>query len=69
MRHHGAAIDAQLQLARKQAADAADSKACDIILSNYLRAWRPGHLSIGPWPWSMAPCPSPGRPRADPIRI
>ncbi len=52
LRLHGGAIEAGLQSARKQAAGA-DSAACDAILRDYLKAWRPGHLMLGPWPWTM----------------
>ena len=54
MRNHGAAIDAKLQLARKNVVNVSDNAICDSIIWNYLKAWRPGHLSLGPWPWSMA---------------
>ncbi|WP_394781449.1 S41 family peptidase [Undibacterium sp.] len=52
--HHGAAINAALKLARKDAAAVTDRASCDATLSTYLRAWRPGHLSLGPWPRNMA---------------
>jgi hypothetical protein len=48
--HHGAAIDAALAQARsgiaRLAGAPADVAACDAILTAYLRAWRPGHLSV-----------------------
>jgi hypothetical protein len=48
--HHGGAIDTALEQARtgiaRLAGAPADVAACDAILTAYLRAWRPGHLSV-----------------------
>jgi hypothetical protein len=44
--HHGAAIDEALRKARADAAQAADDAACELVLRAYLKAWRPGHLTL-----------------------
>lgn len=54
LQHHGAAIDTALASARNKTLEVSDNAACDAILRSYLKAWRRGHLSLGPWPWTMA---------------
>lgn len=52
LRHHAAEIASALQTARQQARDAADDQQCGALLNTYLHAWRRGHLSLAPWPWT-----------------
>lgn len=58
----GAAIDAALRTARTQVAalpaGPASALACDAILDAYLRAWRPGHLSVSTLAAAKAPAPA-----------
>jgi len=58
----GPAIDAALSAARAQIAalpEAPESAAaCDAILDAYLRAWRPGHLSVSKLASAQAPGPA-----------
>jgi len=59
--HHGSLIDAALHQAQAESGAltdaAADAAACDAILTAYLRAWRPGHLSVTALAASAAPAP------------
>lgn len=43
---HSKAIDEAFQTARTEAGQAADPARCETALRAYLRAWRPGHLSL-----------------------
>ncbi|MGZ5201590.1 MAG: S41 family peptidase [Telluria sp.] len=43
---HGRAIEQAWQSARAAAQQAGDDNACELALRSYLRAWRPGHLSL-----------------------
>ena len=54
LRHHATAIEDALSAARKAAAAATDEQSCVPALRTYLQAWRKGHLSLAPWPWSTA---------------
>jgi len=63
--HHGKQIDAALGRAQADSArlqDAASDSACDAILTTYLRAWRPGHLSVS----ALAPDAAPVAAAPDP---
>jgi hypothetical protein len=67
----GAAIESALQRARADIARLPgapeDAAACDAILDTYLRAWRPGHLSVSALaPAGSAVKPAPGA-GADPL--
>ncbi|WP_167759836.1 S41 family peptidase [Massilia horti] len=44
--HHGKAIEEAFRKAQGEAAKAADLAACETVLKGYLRAWRPGHLTV-----------------------
>lgn len=52
LRHHASTIEAALQTARKGAAEATGEPSCGPVLRTYLQAWRKGHLSLAPWPWT-----------------
>jgi hypothetical protein len=60
-----AELDAALREARTQAAQAKDAAACDAVLQTYLKAWRPGHLSVSALAPAAKPAPAAGT-AADP---
>ncbi|HWJ94444.1 MAG TPA: S41 family peptidase, partial [Telluria sp.] len=66
---HGAAIETAFRKAKNDAASV-DAAACDAILRTYLRAWRPGHLSVRqavPGAGVAGGTAQPGKPGEDPL--
>jgi len=55
-------FDLALANATTAAAGAADSKACDVILENYVGMWRKGHLHVKPGSAQDVAKPSPAQP-------